>query len=101
MAKVPFNIDNINRCLCTRCPVQAESQCVKEKKEKREQIINSGDIENQSKEVPNLYCSSGIAECKDLDTKQMCICGVCPVWAEYDLPYGKPVNYFCRDGEAE
>ena len=53
------------------------------------------------KSIPGLYCSSGVAACEDIDTNQMCICGSCPLWADYDLASGRPMGYFCRDGKAQ
>jgi hypothetical protein len=51
-------------------------------------------------DVPGLYCASGAATCKDIDTKQMCICGDCPLWKASHLASGKPLGYYCRDGKA-
>ena len=52
-------------------------------------------------DVPRLYCSSGKASCKDLELKQMCICGSCPVWHKFKLSGAKPTLHFCRDGSAK
>ncbi len=104
MAKVDFNMDNIKKCLCVKCPVQAKSECVKKKAEMGMKMMeNQGNIKMMPKaeDVPGMYCSTGRAVCVDIDTKQMCICGTCPIWGEYKLAGGKPMGYFCRDGAAE
>ena len=62
-------------------------------------MMRAGKLPNPN-EVPRLYCSGGAATCKDLDTGQMCICGTCPVWADYKLMTGKPSMYFCKDGKS-
>ncbi|HLB71502.1 MAG: hypothetical protein OIN88_09195 [Candidatus Methanoperedens sp.] len=49
---------------------------------------------------PEVYCSTGIAVCKDIDTRQMCICGGCAVWQDYDLISREPAYYFCKNGRA-
>ena len=50
--------------------------------------------------IPGLYCSTGVATCKDLDFSQVCICGGCPVFGKYDLGGSQPMSYYCRDGAA-
>lgn len=102
-AKVQFTMDNIKKCICERCPVQAKSECVRKKMEMAKKMMNNpkmSDMMPKTADIPGLYCSGGIAFCKDIDTKQMCICGSCPVWEEYNLSKGKPLNYYCRDGRA-
>src|SRR5574337_1066260 len=100
--KVPFTAENITRCMCPRCPVQTDSECVSKKLGKLDDAIKmtgKGSIPKPD-EVPAVYCSAGVAGCKDLDFSQMCICGSCSVWHQYNLVSGKPVYYFCRDGKA-
>lgn len=92
MSKVPFNTTNIKKCLCVKCPVQKDSNCVKEKMK-----MELGDNPKKD-DVPGLYCSSGKAYCSDLDTSKMCMCGKCPIWKECSLAGGNPKGYFCRDG---
>lgn len=101
MVKVNFSIENIMKCLCPQCPVQSSSKCVKGKKEMFNKTKNIKIETMKAEDFPGIYCSSGFASCKDIDTKQMCICGSCPVWAEYDLAGGKPRGYFCRYGIAK
>lgn len=97
--KVPFSVANVKRCICAECPVQTASGCVKAQQEKLRQSLGSGATPDQG-DVPGLYCASGAATCKDIATRQMCICGGCPVWKEYKLVSSKPLGYYCRDGQA-
>jgi hypothetical protein len=96
---VPFTVDNVNKCRCSICPVQQNSQCVKDKMNKRQDALNQDPMKPE--EIPNAYCSQGKATCQDIDTNQSCICGTCLVFSEYNLPRGKPVGYYCRDGKAQ
>ena len=101
--RVPFTIEKIMKCFCPQCPVQGNSQCVKNEMEKLPEIMKNTNKSRvlKSQEVPGVYCSTGIATCKDLDTNQMCICGGCPIFEEYNLTGGKPIFYYCRDGMAK
>lgn len=74
MPKVSNTKENFAKCVCHGCPTYQTSGCAKEKKEK-------------------LYCAVGKSTCGL--THKGCICGACPVWAEYDLNKG----YFCLTGE--
>ncbi len=103
MGKVEFSLENIEKCICNECPVQAGSTCVKEKQMKVPEMIPKNvadEIESNSEMFPTLYCASGKATCPDVDFNEMCQCNKCPLWKEYELPYGEPMGYFCRDGEA-
>jgi hypothetical protein len=93
--KVPFASENARECICMQCPVQSKSLCAKEKEKS-----SKGSTQPKPQDTPRLYCSSGKAICKDIDTKQMCICGVCSVWNKFKLAGAKPPMYFCRDGTA-
>jgi hypothetical protein len=93
--KVPFTVENIKKCICTECPVQNTSQCVNEQMEKAKEGVP------KPEDIPGLYCATGAAACKDIDTNQMCICGECPLWEEYNLASGKPQGYYCQDGKAK
>jgi len=75
MTKVANNKENLDKCICPRCPTYVGSNCPKENGEK-------------------LYCSIGKSKC-DLN-KKGCICGACPLWSQYSLSDG----YFCLNGEA-
>jgi hypothetical protein len=101
--KVPYTQENAIVCICTKCPVQAESTCVGERVKAMEAMMEKGMPEGMMPppaDLPGLYCSAGAAACKDLDFSKMCICGVCPVLDKYGLATGKPMGFFCREGKA-
>jgi hypothetical protein len=94
---VPFTLDNFQKCRCPTCPVQTISQCMIEKVIKPE-ALNFDALKPQ--EFPAVYCAQGQATCTDIDPAKSCICTSCRVFAEYRLPKGQPVMYYCRDGKA-
>ncbi len=94
--KVPFTPENVGKCQCPRCPVQAKSQCVSGKLATITQSLSESPLNRE--DIPGQYCSTGKATCPDLDPKQTCICGSCAVFKEYNLAKGTPVGYYCRDG---
>lgn len=100
--EIPFVSSNLERCMCSQCPVQAESVCALEK---------IGNIKTESKKldegnapspqnVPGVYCSAGEAVCKDLNPKENCICYTCTVWKENNLANAEIDNHYCRNGKA-
>lgn len=95
-SKVSMTIDNIKKCACPKCPVQANSKCVKGKLGGLKEAMMKNPL--QKEDIPGVYCSTGTATCKDLDPKQMCMCPSCLIWSEYKLASGQPKGYFCRDG---
>ncbi|MCE7698885.1 MAG: DUF5518 domain-containing protein [Methanobacterium paludis] len=98
---IEFKPDNIQKCLCTTCPVQEESECVKEKaKTFKEMMQSEGDMMPHPIDVPGMYCANGKATCEDLDATKMCQCTNCLVWKENDLESAELKGYFCRDGKA-
>ena len=102
--KVEYNQENATLCMCTKCPVQAESTCARQKVALMEAMMQKGMPEGMMPppdDVPGLYCATGVAACKDLDTSKMCICATCPVWDKCKLAERKPQGYFCRDGKAQ
>ena len=100
--KVPYTVSNIRRCRCPQCFVQADSECVKEMYSGLKNELESlGRIEvPEHLKVPGIYCSTGIATCKDLNYNKQCICYTCPVWDCYELEHSKKIMYFCTKGEA-
>lgn len=97
MVNVEFNMENIQRCLCPGCPVQAKSDCVMDKLKKlKSQKGETPDPED----VPGVYCATGKATCENLDPNQMCQCDKCEVWKEYKLDEGEPGSYYCAEGKA-
>jgi len=98
---IEFSMENIQKCICSTCPVQEESECVKEKLKMMQEMMQSEEkMMPNPEDVPGLYCATGKATCEGLDTEKMCNCVNCPIWAENDLANGKPMGYFCRDGKA-
>ncbi|MDY9924867.1 DUF2769 domain-containing protein [Methanosarcina sp.] len=100
---VPYSRENINRCRCPQCPVQADSKCVKDKLENSKKAMEEmpeGEVPN-SEDVPGIYCSTGKAACQDLNPDQQCICNTCDVWNEYVLEEATPSQYFCQNGRAK
>jgi hypothetical protein len=96
--KVPFVLDNVGKCLCPECPVQAQSKCVAGLKSGLTVALKKNPLKHE--EVPGVYCGAGKATCTDLDPKQSCMCGACTVYSHYGLAKGKPASYFCRAGTA-
>ena len=104
MQKIDFSMKNIKKCLCTRCAVQIESQCVKDK-EKLMLLMKNQDLDSpmmmSPERVPGVYCSTGKAVCEDIDTKKVCKCNECPIWNKNSLENSRPDRYFCRNGKAK
>ena len=104
LSKVEFNMENLQKCICKTCPVQAESACAKQKKIKVQEMMPKM-MESKkmpdAEMVPGVYCATGKASCSDLDVSKMCQCNECPLWEECDLISGQPMGYYCRDGQAE
>ena len=96
--RVPFNLDNVNRCMCPGCPVQSDSSCVGEK------MAMIGPVPLSAiptaNDMPGEYCAAGSAECGDIDTNRPCSCFGCSVYAENSLAGGEPTCYFCREGSS-
>lgn len=97
MVNIDFNMDNIQKCLCPGCPVQAKSECVQDKLSKMQS--RSGGLPS-TEDVPQVYCGTGKATCNDLDPNQSCQCPKCEVWKEYKLGEAEPDSYYCVRGDA-
>ncbi|MCL5962001.1 MAG: DUF2769 domain-containing protein [Chloroflexi bacterium] len=102
MARVEFNMENVNKCQCPPCPVQAQSSCVKDKLAKLQQMmqpVSAGtpDPPPDPDIVPGMYCSTGTASCADLDFNKSCFCPTCAVWTESKLT----ARYYCEEGNAD
>ena len=102
MHGIEFSMENIKKCLCMKCAVQIESKCVKDE-EKVMLLIKNQDLDSPMMmgpdRVPGVYCSTGIAKCKDIDTKKVCKCIECPIWKENSLEVVDPNRYFCKNGK--
>jgi len=97
--KVSFVVGTVSKCMCPKCPVQAKSQCVTKLVGGLGEALKRNPLKHE--EIPGAYCGAGKATCTDLDPKQNCICGGCPIFAQYKLASGKPVGYYCRDGASK
>jgi hypothetical protein len=76
MPKVINNEENMKKCICPECPTFRSSSCPSENGE-------------------NFFCARGKTACELTD--KSCICGMCPLWDEFNLSMG----YFCLNGAAE
>jgi hypothetical protein len=99
VTKVPFDATNVGKCMCPKCPVQAKSQCVSGKLTTIKEALKKSPLKRE--DIPGVYCSSGSATCKDIDSRQSCICGTCRVYDQYKLGSGKPGGKLCTYGEAK
>jgi hypothetical protein len=95
VSKVPLVLQNVGKCLCPGCPVQATSACVVDLKKGLTAALARKPLRRE--DLPALYCGTGKATCADIDTSRGCLCGGCPVHAEYRLKGGK----FCKAGAAQ
>lgn len=119
--RVPLNNDVMMKCICGTCPVQAESACSRPKLEKMMKMragmssMEEGEMGGMSMSVaqgpmgemkPNpedmagVYCSIGVAACKDLDANKACICRQCQVYKDFNLAKARPVEHFCFNSKA-
>ncbi len=97
--RVPFALETIGQCLCPTCPVQGGSQCVAELKAGMDEALRSNPLKPEK--VPGVYCGTGKADCTDIDTNQVCICGDCAVFAQFRLGDARPSSYYCRAGASQ
>jgi len=104
MLKIDFNLENMEKCLCSECPVQSKNSCVKDHLKMIEEVGHSVDIDSgfilDQEKIPEVYCAHGKTNCKDLDYHEECQCIKCKVWKEYDLEVREAPGYFCKNGKA-
>lgn len=96
MVNIEFNLENVKKCKCPGCPVQAKSKCAMDKLDK----LSSMGGTPKPEDVPGVYCSTGKATCSDLDPDQMCQCATCDIYKGNNLGSGEPNEYFCLNGKA-
>jgi hypothetical protein len=96
--KVAFNIENLQKCICDECRVQAESECTQTKMKMLYESMKG--MDPKLSDIPGMYCANGIATCKDLGPDKMCNCSNCDVFKENNLANGEPGGYFCQNGKA-
>lgn len=104
MLKIDFNPENLEKCLCTTCPVQAKSSCIEDQLKIMEEIGHASDIDGgymvDAENVPKLYCATGKTNCGDLYFHEECQCKDCRVYIENDLETRGAPGYFCKHGKA-
>jgi len=95
MAEVPYELRNVERCQCGKCPVYKSSPCA---------IAYNAKIDWSPGKLPDpkviegIYCATAVGKtkCNDLDATRPCLCPSCPVWDEAGLEQ----TYFCAKGPA-
>lgn len=57
-SKVAFTMDNAKKCICGKCPVQANSKCVKNLQAKLMETLKNPKATPKPKEMPGflLFC---------------------------------------------
>jgi len=105
MLKIDFNLENLEKCLCSECPVQTKSSCINDQMKIIEEVGHSVDIDSgyilDPEKIPKVFCAHGKTNCQDLDFHEECQCINCDVWKEYDLEVREAPAYFCKNGKAE
>jgi hypothetical protein len=87
LGKVPLTGDVSMKCRCELCPVQGISAC------------STPQVKKMIDSRAEVYCSVGLADCKDLDNTKQCICNQCQVYADFNLADSDPKDYFCFNGK--
>jgi hypothetical protein len=98
--KIPFVTAYVAKCVCSKCPVQAKSQCVKDLLTNMGTNVCKDKTPLKHEEIPGLYCGTGTATCSGLNPKEACICGTCDVFAEFKLGNLRSVGYYCANGKS-
>ncbi len=97
--KVPFTLENVGRCLCPGCPVQARSKCVAGLKVGLAAALKDEPLKRER--IPGVYCSTDKATCTDLDASKNCLCGSCGVYTQYNLGKAEPGGKYCAYGASK
>ena len=92
MSRVAYTKENVEKCWCGSCPVQADSKCARDLYE----ASKSTDDLPLPEQLGGLYCSTGRAVCKDLSFVNLCNCPACQVWGENGLTS----NHYCEHDSA-
>jgi len=92
MRTVAYTRENVEKCWCGSCPVQAQSACA------RDLYEASKDTEDlpSPERLGGLYCSTGKTICSDVTFVNLCNCPACLVWGEHALAG----NHYCQQGSA-
>jgi len=104
LLKIELNLENLKKCQCPDCHVQADNSCIKQQtillEEKGHSTDLNGEFVLEADEIPLLYCVKGKSICEDLNFHEECQCVKCLIWKEYDLEARGNEGYFCRYGKA-
>lgn len=100
MVKIEYNMENMKKCVCNVCPVQAKSECAQKVFKMMPEMMKKGEMPDPKK-FTGLYCATGTTMCGDLDYDKMCNCPSCPIYQENNLSSGEPGGYYCKNGEAK
>lgn len=93
MRPVPYTRENVEKCWCGSCPVQAQSQCATD-------LYNEWGGQGElppPERLGGMYCSTGKTICHDIVPTNLCNCAACLVWSENELAS----NHYCLHGSAE
>ena len=90
MRPVEYTRENVDKCWCGSCPVQAASTCARDLYEASKDAPEMPPPEA----MPGLYCATGHATCGDLALVNLCNCPACLVWGENGLRG----NHYCELG---
>ncbi len=99
LAKVDYNRDSYNACLCGGCPVNRGSACIHAQEEKlapSTDAIEKEGLMPPPEIMPGIYCAIGKSSCEDLSSRKKCLCPACPVQIETGLSK----SYYCLLGSA-
>lgn len=103
MVEIEFNVENLQKCKCGECDVQAESECAQKGFAMISQIIEEmekGNMPNP-REIPGIYCGTGTTLCNDLDPDKTCNCINCEIYHDNKLDQRQPGEYYCKNGKTE
>jgi hypothetical protein len=103
MVEIKFNVENLQKCQCGECGVQAESECAQAGFKMLPQILEEmekGNMPNP-KEIPGMYCATGTTMCNDLNYGKECNCINCEIYSTNELNQSEPGEQYCRNGKTK
>ncbi len=96
--QISFNLDIINKCVCHKCPVQNQSECVRTQMAGLKTSLR--EIPLNPHKIPKAYCLNGKSVCKGIDRSKPCICGSCEIYAKHHLSEAEPGGFYCIEGKS-
>lgn len=103
MVEIEFNLENLQKCQCGECEVQAKSECAQKGFKMLPEIIEGmkkGNMPNP-KEIPGIYCGTGTTMCDDLDFDKSCNCVNCEIYQGNQLNQREPGEHYCKNGKTK